>query len=202
LNLQTERLQIRNFTMEDFEIYHRIWNEGFGQTDDQGHQDWMEWTVRNYAALASLHQPPYGDRAVVLKSTGELIGGIGLVPAFGPFDTLPYFRERSTQLPTGLSTPEIGLFWVTDVAHRGKGYAVEAAQAVIDFAFRQMWLKRIVATTDYENKNSQAVMRKLGMAIEHNPYKEPFWFQIIGILENPNHPDLTTYHTQEETYRV
>ena len=28
------------------------------------------------------------------------------------------------------------------------------------------------------------VMRKIGMRIERNPYPEPSWLQIVGVLEN------------------
>lgn len=199
--LETSRLIIRNFKLDDLDPYYRIWNASFGETSYEQVQQWMEWTVRNYAALANLYQPPYGDRAVVLKETGELIGAVGYAQALGPFDTLPYFSERATQPPTGLATTEMGLFWSIAPEHRGNGYAGEAAQALIDYAFQQLWMKHIVATTEYDNTNSQAVMRKLGMTIQRNPYQEPFWFQIVGILENPNHPDLSNYQTQKETNR-
>ncbi|MGH2520966.1 MAG: GNAT family N-acetyltransferase, partial [Anaerolineales bacterium] len=64
------------------------------------------------------------------------------------------------------------------------GYATEAARALIGYAFRELNLRRIVATTDYTNEASIAVMRRLGMRIEKNPYPEPEWFQVVGVLEN------------------
>ncbi|NJM40936.1 MAG: GNAT family N-acetyltransferase, partial [Anaerolineae bacterium] len=130
--------------------------------------------------LSNLMQPPYGDRAIVLRATGELIGGVGLVPCLSPFDQLPSFGGR----PNALHTAEMGLFWAIDPAHQAKGYATEAARALIDFVFREEKLKRIVATTEYDNFASQAVMTKLGMRLERNPFPEPPWFQVVGILEN------------------
>jgi [ribosomal protein S5]-alanine N-acetyltransferase len=53
-----------------------------------------------------------------------------------------------------------------------------------DYAFQHLRLKRIVATTTYENAASMGVMRKIGMHIERNPYSEPPWLQIVGVLEN------------------
>ena len=44
--------------------------------------------------------------------------------------------------------------------------------------------KRIIAETDYDNLGSMAVMRKLGMRIEKNPYSDPPWLQVVGILDN------------------
>jgi RimJ/RimL family protein N-acetyltransferase len=46
-------------------------------------------------------------------------------------------------------------------------------------------LLRIVATTHDDNDASIRVMRKLGMLIERNPYPDPPWLQVVGVLENP-----------------
>lgn len=188
--------------MDDLPTTHRLMTDGFGETPLTEHREWLEWTERNYVALARLYQPPYGERGIVLKSTGELIGMVGYVSCFGPFDTLPYFQARSSQPTTGLCTTEFGLFWVVDLAQRGKGYAGEAAQAMIDHAFQQLNLQRIIATTEYDNLNSQAVMRKLGMTIERNPHPEPFWFQVVGILENPQNATLSLENAQENLRNV
>jgi RimJ/RimL family protein N-acetyltransferase len=48
-----------------------------------------------------------------------------------------------------------------------------------------MNLGRIIATTEYGNERSVAVMRKLGMTILRNPSREPEWFQIVGLLVRP-----------------
>lgn len=198
--IETERLHIRNMTMNDLDAVHQVMNEGFGDSPLQERSEWLEWTVRNNTALARLYQPPYGERAIILKSTGKLIGAVGFVSTLVP-DTLSYYRERSAQRASGLVVFEMGLFWAISTAHRGNGYALEAVQAMIDSAFKELWLKRIVATTDYDNLNSQKVMHKLGMMVERNPYNEPFWCQMVGILENPAHP-VQTYIPKEESTRV
>jgi ribosomal-protein-alanine N-acetyltransferase len=48
-----------------------------------------------------------------------------------------------------------------------------------------MGVKRVVATTTYENAASVRVMRKLGMRVERNPFPDPPWLQVVGLLENP-----------------
>lgn len=200
--LYTERLHIRNMTLDDLDVIHQIMNEGFGESPLDARRAWLEWSVRNYAALAYLGQPPYGERAVTLKSTGEIIGIVGFVPSLVP-DTLPFYTEVLKQTPTGLAQTEMGLFWATGAAHRGKGCAVEAARAMIDYAFDRLWLTRIVATTEYDNLNSQKVMHKLGMTVYHNPYQEPFWSQIVGFLQNPVHPTpVHNFTPREEITRV
>ena len=132
-----------------------------------------------------MYQPPYGDYALVRKADDVLIGSVGYVPSYGPFGKLAYFRARSSEPDSALFTPEMGLFWALGKAYRGQGYATEAAQAVIRHAFERLSLKRIVATTEYDNSASIAVMRRVGMTIERNPDPTPEWFQIAGILENP-----------------
>ncbi len=69
---------------------------------------------------------------------------------------------------------------------RGHGYASEAARALVGFCFGSLHLARIVATTERDNLASQAVMRHLGMRLYENPRDEPEWFQVVGILENPD----------------
>jgi hypothetical protein len=55
---------------------------------------------------------------------------------------------------------------------------------MIDYAFQQLRLKRIVATTTYDNAASMGVMQKVGMRIARNPYPDPPWLQVVGVLEN------------------
>ena len=52
---------------------------------------WLEWTAAGYHQFAQLHQPPYGERGITLRETGELVGMVGVVPAMGPFSQLPGF---------------------------------------------------------------------------------------------------------------
>ena len=129
--------------------------------------------------LAQLRQPPYGDRAMVLKETGRLIGSVGFVPCLAPFGQLPFFgRVEGARF-----SPEVGLFYAVLPEHRGRGLASEAAAAMARFAFDHLNLRRIVATTEYDNTASAAVMRRIGMTVQHNPWPTPPWFQVVGILE-------------------
>jgi RimJ/RimL family protein N-acetyltransferase len=79
--------------------------------------------------------------------------------------------------------PEVGLYWAVAPAFRRRGIAAEAAAALIDHAFAELSLARVVATTDRDNLASIGVMRRLGMRVEENPEPEPAWFQVVGILE-------------------
>ena len=145
----------------------------------------------NAEVLADLMQPPIGDRAIELRSTGEVIGLAGLVPAYGPFDQLRPMDEppQAAEPRATLYRIEIGLFYSVLPAHRRLGYASEAARALVDFAFDRLRLGRIVATTEHDNAGSQAVMRRLGMRMYQNALPEPAWFQVVGVAEHPSARD-------------
>lgn len=190
--IETQHLRIRPLTLDDLHDANQVYldagwfdpAQSAAQILEERHV-WLEWSVRNEMALANLHQPPYGERAVIVKASGQFAGMVGLVPCLGPFGLLPFYQARGlTPADPQRAFPEVGLFWAFLKAHQGQGYATEAARALIDHAFTVMNLARIVAETDDDNRASQAVMRRLGMTVERNPHAAPPWFQVTGILEN------------------
>lgn len=191
--LETERLIIRPFVKGDLQAACQLFDHELAAAEmgaDTLHdlnerEDWLSWNVLNHRQLALLNQPPYGDRAIILKSTGILIGSCGLVPALNAFEQLSYFQKELHGQGSGKNTPEVALFYAIAPAHQRHGYAVEAVSALIKYAFESLHLKRIVAETDFTNAGSIAVMRRLGMVIEKNPSSDPAWLQVVGILVNP-----------------
>ena len=180
--LETDRLVIRLFVLDDAPEFRRLLNEAFGQ-DRYGAEDTtrvvLEYNVIADKAHDALHQTPYGDRAIVLKRDGPLIGAVGFAPCLAPFGRLRSFDG------TPHRTPEVGLFWALLPGHWGKGYATEAARAMVSYAFDELELEQIVATTENDNFRSIAVMKRLAMTIERNPSDEPHWFQTVGVPVNP-----------------
>lgn len=179
--LETGRLIIRAFTHDDGDTYSRLLGAAFGAGSEASVEDRRiisEYQVAADPGLALLHQPPYGDRAIVLRDSGEVVGSVGYAACLMPFGLLPSF-EATTHF-----TSEIGLFWALFPEHWGHGYATEAAAAMISYAFESLRLRRIVATTEHDNAPSLNVMRRLGMRIERNPEPEPAWLQSVGILDN------------------
>ena len=188
--LQTSRLIIRAFQTSDLHAIHRILDLAFGDgtkiDDEQAlneRREWLEWSRLSAEWLPKMFQPPYGDRAIVLKHTAEVIGAVALVPCFDAFEQIPGLSRGEP--PSAYRVAEIGLFWAIDPDQQRQGYATEAAQALIDFAFQQLRVKRLIATTEHDNAASVGVMRKLGMTIAPNPLPDPPWLQVVGILEHP-----------------
>lgn len=96
--------------------------------------------------IASYGKNGFGLYLVELKETGESIGICGLIKR----DTLENVDIGYAFLPR---------FWL-------KGYAVESAMAVKQYARDVIGLKRIVGITDPENQGSIRVLEKLGMMFE------------------------------------
>lgn len=171
--LATPRLRVRPLVAGDAEAARAV----LEAPADARFERWLAYAALGPAVLADLLQPPYGERAVVEARTGALVGLVGLVPALGPFAVLD-------GAPAGAPfTPEVGLFWALRSDARGRGYATEAAGALVAAAFARLRLARIVATTTRDNRASIAVMERLGMAIRESPHPEPAWFQVVGVLE-------------------
>jgi ribosomal-protein-alanine N-acetyltransferase len=179
----TPRLEIRPLLPGDAQACHQLYTD-IGWNDTQlsdadnfaQRRQWVEWSALNHTQLARLLQPPYGERAVVAADGGRFVGLVGLVPLLAPFEQLAHVE-------TARFTPEVGLFWAVSPSAQRQGYATEAARALITFAFDELRLARIVATTERENVASIGVMNRLGMRVERNPFNDPPWFQVVGILE-------------------
>ena len=88
-----------------------------------------------------------GFCAVVEKSSNRFIGWCGL------------WRLKETD------EIEVGYALVKDF--RGKGCAVEAAEAVLTYGFEELNLKEIVAVARPENRASWRVMERLGMTYDY-----------------------------------
>jgi len=182
--IESERLIIRPFVIEDLEVAHQVLSDAWAEPIEQRQttlpvrERWLRWSIANEVALAELFQPPYGDRAVVLKSENRLVGSVGLVPSVGPFGQLPGFPAHQGSRRW---FSEFGLYWAVDPTYQGQGIASEAASTLIHRLVDQFHLGRIIATTTFDNARSKAVMRKLGMEILRNPEPEPAFFQVVGV---------------------
>lgn len=84
--------------------------------------------------------------AAILKAEDRLIGHLPFHPWYSPH------------------IYEIG--WIFDPRYQGRGYATEAAAALLGHGFETLGLHRVVATCQPENVASWRVMEKLGMRRE------------------------------------
>lgn len=144
--LQTARLLLRAWTLDaaDAAAFHRIW--GAPQTIWWGHavdpaesRRVLRRVMERSAELAN----GLGWRAVVERERATVVGGVMLQPAAYADDI------------------ELGYH----IAHEawGRGYATEAARALLELGFGTLELPRIVAAIHPDNFASRRVADKLGM---------------------------------------
>jgi RimJ/RimL family protein N-acetyltransferase len=84
----------------------------------------------------------------------------------------------------GLDGPDLGFAFLP--AGRGRGYALEAAQAVVDHSFSTLALPRILAITLAHNQRSCKLLERLGMAVQgavRVPADGPD--KLLYVLDNP-----------------
>jgi RimJ/RimL family protein N-acetyltransferase len=148
--IETERLILRRWREADIEpntamladpaAARFITSDGKPITDA-----FVGW--RNAAIMAG-HWALHGVGMFVVeeKQTGRFTGRVG-----------PW-------LPSGWPGFEIG--WGIASGFRGKGYAVEAVRASIDWAFARFEIAQIIHCIDRENIASQRVAQRLGATIE------------------------------------
>lgn len=79
---------------------------------------------------------------------------------------------------------KVVLFYILDEQYRNKGYATQAAKAVLQYAFEQVKLDSVYGGCDKHNLASFKVMRNIGMMNYGIDNKENPQFRIDRI--NPN----------------
>lgn len=145
--ITTERLKLRAYRTEDWERVHIYGsNADFSKYEFWGPNS-VEDTYKFVAEMVdqSNSNPRYKfDFAVCLKENDLLIGGCGIR------------RETETSNVANLG-------WAINPEFQSKGFATEAARALIDFGFKELGLAVIYATCDTRNTPSFKVMEKLGM---------------------------------------
>jgi len=89
----------------------------------------------------------FGRWGVEVIATGQFVGLVGL--------KVPNFEAHFT--------PCVEVGWRLAHEHWGHGYATEAAQAALDFAFGPLGLAEVVSFTTSKNLPSRRLMERLGM---------------------------------------
>jgi RimJ/RimL family protein N-acetyltransferase len=139
---------LRRFTLEDVEDLLAL-TENPSVAREAPEIGTTEAQIRDYINIQQSYQPFEQDKcfdlAVERKEDNRVIGLLTLV-------------TRKHQ------QGEIG--YALGVECRGKGYATEAASALITYGFRSLGLHRIQATTQRGNVDSWQVMERLNMRRE------------------------------------
>jgi len=147
--LETERLSLRPMRRDDAKPLMRLFGDPFFmESFGRGPFDESEmsaWVARN---LAHQEQHGYGLFTIVLRRSEQVIGDCGL-------EVMELEGEREVELGYDLRRD----LW-------GNGYATEAALAVVEHAFGQLGLHRLVSMIRVGNSRSARVAERLGMVRE------------------------------------
>ena len=160
MNLTTGRLVLREFVADD-------WRAVRAYQSDPRYLRFYAWEERNEADVRAFVAMFIGFQqetprrmfqlAITLPETGELIGNCGIRvrdPAAGVADIGYELDPR---------------FW-------GRGYATEAARAMLAYGFGSLGLHRITAECLAENTASAHVLEKIGMRREGH-LRENIWMK-------------------------
>ena len=150
ITLETDRLILRRFTLEDAEAMFNNW------ANDSEVTKYLTWwphgNIDATREIISMWVAEYANDTtynwgIELKEIGQLIGSIGAVG----------FSDRDSRC-------EIG--YCMSKAHWNKGIMTEALKEVMSFLFSEVGINRIQAKHDVLNPGSGKVMEKAGMKYE------------------------------------
>jgi RimJ/RimL family protein N-acetyltransferase len=143
--LETARLKMRPYAEADIpELLPLIGARDVAATTLRIAHPYTEEHARELLTLAQ--EPDKVWLAIVLRSDGRQIGGIGL------------------RLSEQHQHAELG-YWL-GVAYWGQGYATEACRELLRYGFEDLGLHRIFASHFKHNPASGHILKKLGMSYE------------------------------------
>jgi RimJ/RimL family protein N-acetyltransferase len=155
-NIETDRLILRNFTLDDLDDLYDI-------TKDQDTMHYSSTGPLSKKQTANLikdfiksyEKKTFEDFAIVCQKTNELIGFCGI-------------KKRKISC-----NKESFLFYRLKKDFWGRKIAYEASKVVLDHSFTDLKLKEINALIKKENVASIKVAERLGMSFSHQvEYKE------------------------------
>lgn len=170
-NIISDRLIIRRFVKEDWQDLY----EYLSDKDVVKFEPYGTFSKEEAIKEAVSRSESNFFYAVALKNSGKVIGN------------LTFFEED-------FNTFELG--YVFNRKYQGKGYASEAARALVDYAFKNMGARRVIAMCSPKNTPSWKLMERLNMRREghllQNVYFKtdeqynPIWMDtyLYGILKD------------------
>jgi RimJ/RimL family protein N-acetyltransferase len=168
--VRTERLALRRATEPDLDA---IW----AYRRDPAVTRWLS------AAPATLeaHRTSFLERGqlshmVVVEAGGQVIGDAMIRVEDGWAQQEVADAARGTQAELG---------WTFDPAHQGRGFATEAAHALVSLCFAELGLRRVYAICFAANRSSWRLMERLGMRREQHLVHESLhrsegWMDTFG----------------------
>ena len=164
VDTETARLRIRTVRPSDREVLARLWSSPRVTRHLGGVRE--KAAVRRALREYADPEAPYDLWVVEEREPARIVGQCGLL----------FRRLEDEQV--------VEIVYVFGSRHWGKGYATEAAAAVLAYAWR-MGLKRVFAFITRENLGSQRVAAKLGFVHERTVLQSDGKLEQVWVLERP-----------------
>ncbi len=145
--LETPRLLLRHIVPGDLDALSEAFCDAENMRYFPNVYSRKELAERIQRVLGRYRNDGIAKWAVILKSTGELLGDCGLM----------------VQEVDGEREIEVG--YVFARRHHGNGYATEAARASMDYGFERLDLSRIISLIRPENVPSRRVAERNGLTV-------------------------------------
>ena len=148
--IETERLLLRTYQPDDLETVYQLCSDPditrfFPDYYTVKKEDVLTSLPRRFEKWRANH---FGQFGVFEKNSAKLIGYCGL-----------QYLDR---------TSEVEVYYGFFKKYWKRGFAAEAAKAILRFGFEEINLEKIVAVTNPENVSSQKVLLRLGMTRGEN----------------------------------
>ena len=148
--METKRLTLRRFTESDLEHIYELDNDPDVMRFINGGVTTPRQVIRDVLMPGFLRydsrNPVHGFWAVIEKQSKDFLGWVS-------------FR------PVGSDPAELTIGFRFRKAAWGRGFAAEAASALIHRGFSDMGVQRVIATTYQDNWRSQRLLERLGMTL-------------------------------------
>lgn len=117
---------------------------------------WLPWTAR--------FQSAEDTRAYVRAKTSDWLSGRDF--DVGVFDTTGDPLGGACLHPVSLEVPSFSIGYWIGAPFEGRGYATEAVQLVVAFAFDSLGARRLLITCDADNRRSADLALRCGFTLE------------------------------------
>lgn len=158
MHLETERLLIRDLTLDDKQAIFNYRSDA----EANKFQSWIPETLEDVEQFIErnnkeFNQPESWYQVLITeKDSKAVIGDIGI----------HFFGSENLQAELGITLNK---------DFQGRGYASEALKGVINFLFSDLKKHRIMASIDPENIDSLKLMERIGFRKEGHFVKSLFW---------------------------
>ena len=181
--IETERLTLRRFVMEDAEAVYKNWASEdevtkFLTWPTHANVEVTKKVLENW--ISNYANPDFYNWGIEIRETGELIGNISVVS----------IKENVKEAMIGYC---MGTKWW------GQGIMPEAGKAVVRYLFEETGFHRIAANHDKNNPKSGRVMQKIGMTYEGTLRSAGFCNQ--GIIDDVWYSILKEEFDKQYDYR-